>query len=605
LLKIYLDQRKDKDANRFANEHARVLLEKGFPDEAQRVAKTLSRVTGSDLAAGGIFAAISAQSGDQNAAIETYLRISKEYEDQGNRREAVEILCQALEMCPGDDRILDRLEVLKPAAAAKYRTEAQPKSEKKRKHVSQRPSTALVATLLIVIVIAGLHTTDLLPIGESHASESAEKDDEKTNGRQLIEGVLQQTGAVGPAVGQTVEAGGVSFPDGGRTGIDPRETFAGLEGSLPQPGSPSAPNPLATSSASSYGTGSSASSGNTYSGNSTPAGGGSSNSNGGETSSAGSSASLGSVTSGRGTHAGGRNQAELVENEGSERPRSVRVESRERDWGVLDTPRSSRGDRAANTGSRSSNSRHGNGQLALRTRGRDGSYPRTRSRTSRSGTVVDSEPVEASEIPMTLPLFKHQIPSDWSPGAGGATEIPNEVREKIFTQFETRNVRIHLVKRDLLFAYARSKPLVGIVPQTGFSLFRIAANPGHNWSIGHRGSRVCRWKPNTRALYFNAHNRQQKKLLWPTPKGTEALAIDPEHVAVRVGSVTTVRTLRGDIVQSGALPHWNEGYFVDGNLVLIRPRRDAEGPRGVWVIHLNAWIAVWSCTDSDGHFSVR
>ena len=551
LLKAYLDNQQDKEAVTAANSHAQYLLESGDSSGAKAVAKLLKKMTGSNLEAQGILAAVSAGTGDQQHAIDQYLSIAEEYEREGDKKQAIRILRQALNSCPSSEKILARLEILDAKGTAAIREKMRRAQESggaasagaaRGGFVGSGASKGLLVALAAACVLAVLHASGVLHVGSAGAA--AGTDGEEAPGNPLA------------VIAKSLEHVGKPAPVEGRPGVDPR-AFAAL----------------------------------------------------GEGGGSGSNYSFGIYDSSPsdGDPSGGTD-VDAVGKTRSEAPRSIDLQTaRPR---VVDTYRSD--DRTATGGNRPSGGSGGSPRVGAPAPSIEGltrvEAPRVSAPSTgpaggdlvlpleREPPPVPIAPAEDDDqpSPWRFQSLPYQPKSDWG--------VPLTTREQALLERVEKqaawevagddpDIRVVLrtVEENLLVAYADSRPLVGYHPRSGKKLFELTAYPDSRWSVGHRGLRICRWRAGTRGLLFNSVNRTQHTTPWRFPRGTDAVAISPEAVAIRDGETTTLYDLDGTPVRSGQLPIWEAGVFFDEWLILSRSARGHGTGRHLWFVQVAGW----------------
>lgn len=228
LLSLQLKQHLEREAFRTANLHAQRLVEQGDAETARGVGKLLRRLAGSTVEADSLLAAISASSGDTQEAVEQYLAIVEEHERQGRRREAIQLLRQAIKTCQGAERLVARLAELDPSSRASHG--GADADRRTRQRAGARPRLALVVLLIVAAVLGGLHLSGILPLDELWSSRkpSASAASESEAGAKGFKLQRAARALIDPTAPEAGEVSRAPFPVEGRSGVDLRSLF-GIE----------------------------------------------------------------------------------------------------------------------------------------------------------------------------------------------------------------------------------------------------------------------------------------------------------------------------------------------------------------------------------------
>jgi outer membrane protein assembly factor BamB len=164
--------------------------------------------------------------------------------------------------------------------------------------------------------------------------------------------------------------------------------------------------------------------------------------------------------------------------------------------------------------------------------------------------------------------------------------------------------RRQVVNRSTVLAYGVSRDLVATDRNTGKELYRVTGTLGAQWSVGRGADRICRWKAGSRFQIYRPRSRRTGWSDWALPLDTVAVAISPDLIAYRQGGRTLISELGGTPVAGSDLPHWTEGFFSSGELVLVQPVEDGK-QLAVVVVDARTVQVLWSFRAEKGELNFR
>ncbi|MBN1442140.1 MAG: hypothetical protein JXA90_05485, partial [Planctomycetes bacterium] len=171
VVKLQLQHDRKQEAVGLVNAHVLRLIDEGRLKEARGAAKILRSLLGVKGWQHEHLACMLEKTPEAQNAVEQYLALAFEYEQQGDRKLAAEMICHALKLAPRDERLLIRLRDLDPVLAASHSDpppqdakDAAPRASGQRRAGPQRRVFLLAVLLLLVAAVAALHFSSTWPV---------------------------------------------------------------------------------------------------------------------------------------------------------------------------------------------------------------------------------------------------------------------------------------------------------------------------------------------------------------------------------------------------------------------------------------------------------
>src|SRR5690606_38080201 len=158
------------------------LIELGGAPSAGEVEKLLRRLVGGGLEADSLLAAVSAASGDIHTAVEQYLAIAESHERNGRRRDAIQLLRQAVKTCNGAERLVERLRTLEDEATSRKPSWSRQGRPSRGGPVGKTGKIAVAGTLLVACVAVILHLSGVFTTSEATAANEDAAESSSSSG---------------------------------------------------------------------------------------------------------------------------------------------------------------------------------------------------------------------------------------------------------------------------------------------------------------------------------------------------------------------------------------------------------------------------------------
>ena len=503
----YAKRELNREIAKVAFQYASALTQGGYTGVGEEVAVVLRRARGGKLPALEFQANWLASQGRLREAGDTYLRVTKSYEDAGDFESAVQVAEKGVDYDPSNmelSRVLEDLRAKYADVLAERRDVAMvggPKKAPSRR--GQGLSSKVVVALVAVVVVASMHFAGVF---ESIADASKAETSRPTRAVAL------------PGADDELLAGAGFVPKNGRKGLDVRDTFAlnEADGSVSTPlGKIKIPG----------GNGAGA-----------PGGG------------AGFGLTGGSPSGGGDGQAGAPGGLPFDPFESTSVPGAS---------GDGDNPADGAAGRRPMTVDGSSGFADG---ASLPFVGRlPGSKPRTPTTAQRT--------VDWRSLPAGTSSESRGGKATTAPSPRGVVSADSLENASVVSQ-TVRRRHSRVVNGHLSVTYRTGDDLVLRKRTTEEEVLRLAGERGAHWMLDQGALTICRWSAGKPVRFYNRFGGQHVETKWKVPENTEALIASESYIAVRVGETTGVFRRDGTRVESATLPRWEEGVFVRESLVI-------------------------------------